>query len=98
MADVARPLRAVFFEATSEVQRLEWREAPASLCFHGGDCEAASERSGSGGFHPVRWRVVLQRHFGIGSRIAVALLVWCGLFFSRVPVDAGHGGRFRRQL
>jgi len=26
------------------------------------------------------------------------LLVRCGLFFSRVPVDAGHGGRFQRQL
>ena len=48
-----------------------WR-GPHPLCFHGGDCEAACVGFGSGDFHPVGWCVVLQRHYGGGSRMAVA--------------------------
>ena len=33
-------------------------------------------------FHSVRWCLVGQRHYGDMSCIAVASLVWCGLFFS----------------
>jgi hypothetical protein len=64
-------------------------EGPACLCFRGGDCEAACERSGSGIFSPC---VVLQRHFGDGSRMAVAFLVRCSLFFPRIPVGSTAGG------
>jgi hypothetical protein len=64
-------------------------KAAACLCFRGGDCEAICERSRSGVFYPFRWSdVVLQRHFGDGSCMAVAFSVRCGLLFSRVPVDA----------
>jgi hypothetical protein len=61
VADVARPPHAVFLRGDeSEVESNGGSgETPMRLCFHGGDCVAACERSGSGVFHPTRCSVVL---------------------------------------
>jgi len=52
VADVARPSHAVFLRG--DERELESSDgcgvAPVRLCCHGGDYEAARERSGSGGF------------------------------------------------
>ena len=91
VVDVARPPRAVFLRGNkNEVESNSGSgEALMRLCFHGSNYVAACERSGSGIFHPVRWSAVLQQHFDVGSHMVVAFLVWCGRYFSRVPVDAG---------
>ena len=81
VAGVARPPSGVFSSRRLErggVQR-RMRRAPRALCCHGGDCEAACEWLGSDVFHPVGWSVLLQRHRGDGSCMAVAFLVWCCL-------------------
>jgi len=54
---------------------------PPRIVFRGGDCEAACVVR-IWCFHPVGWCVVLQRHYGSGSRLAVASSVRCGLFLS----------------
>ena len=74
VVDVARPPRAGFLRGNkNEVESNSGSgEALMRLCFHGSNYVAACERSGSGIFHPVMWSMVLQRHFGDGSRIAVA--------------------------
>ena len=43
-------------------------------------------------FHSVRWSAVSQRHYGEGSRIAVVLLVYCGLSSLASLLTRGHGG------
>ena len=82
--DLVRPPHAVFLRGDeSEVEFNGGSgEAPAHLCFRGGNCEVASEMSGSDVFHPViRWSVVLQRYFNNRSCMVVAFLVWCGPLF-----------------
>ena len=81
VAGVARPPSGVFSSRRLERGGVQWRmrRAPRALCCHGGDCEAACEWFGSGVFHPVGWSVLLQRHRGDGSCMAVAFLVWCCL-------------------
>ena len=78
VAGVARPPSAVFSSRRRErggVQR-RMRRGPRALCCRGGDCEVACEWLGSGVFHPVVWSVLLQRHRGVGSCMAVVFLVW----------------------
>jgi len=90
---VARPpreaRRRVRWSPTADAAR------PPRVVFRGGDCEAACVWSGSNGFHPVGWCVVLQRHYGSGSSS-----VRCGLFilFScrREAVPDGGYMRWRR--
>ena len=67
---------------------------PPRIVFRGGDCEAACVVRIEW-FHPVGWCVVLQRHYGGGSRLAVVFSVRCGLFLS---FFFQRGGRTRRQL
>jgi uncharacterized membrane protein len=45
---------------------------------------------GFGGLHVVGWSVWLQQLGGVGSRMAVVLLVWCCL-----PLGFSFGGGFR---
>jgi len=89
VAGVARPPRVVFLRGDrSEVQRRKWR-GPRALCFRGGDCVAAFERSGFGGFTPSggEWccsgTVVVDLGWRWSSRCGVVCIF-------RFPVDAGH--------
>ena len=66
---------------------------PPHVVFRGGDCEAACV-VWIWWFHPVGWCVVL-RHYGGGSRMAVASSVRCGLF---LLFFFQRGGRTRRRL
>ena len=62
--------------------------------FRGGDCEAACV-VWIWWFHPVGWCVVLQRHYGGGSRMAVASSVRRDLFLLFIFQS---GGRTRQRL
>ena len=44
--------------------------------------------------HSVRRSVVLQRHYGGGSRMAVAFSVWCSLLLSVFLATQGHATSF----
>ena len=88
MTGVARPLRVVILRGDeSEVQRRKWR-GPRVLCYRGGDCEVAYERSGFGGITPS----------GEGwccSGTAAEGLAWrwssrcSAVYILRFPIDAG---------
>ena len=76
------------------VQR-RMRRGPRVLWCHGGDCEAVCEWPGSDVVHSVGRCVLLQRHRGEGSCMAVAFLVWwCPL--PSFSVSFGSRLRFRR--
>ena len=52
VAGVTKPPRVVILrDDETEVQRRKWRD-PRALCYRGGDCETAYERSGFGGITP----------------------------------------------
>ena len=94
VAGVARPPSAVFSSRRRErggVQR-RIRRGPRALCCRGGDYEAACEWLGSSVSHPVGWSVMLQRHRGVGSCMAVAFLVW---FYLPPSTSTAAWSRFR---
>jgi len=88
-AEVARPPRAVSSTWRRErgVQRRVWR-GPRTLCFRGGDREAAGVRYGFGG-STLSDGVALQRCYSDRSRMAVAARYGV-ICFSLLPFGAGR--------
>ena len=88
MAGVARPPRVVILRGDeSEVQWRKWR-GPRTLCYRGGDCEVAYERSSFGGIIPSggRWccsgTAAVDPAWRRSSRCGAVCIL-------RFPIDAG---------
>ena len=85
---MARSPHVVFLRGDeSEVQRRMWR-GPCALCFRGGDCKAAYERSGFGGITPSGggWCCSGTAEEGLAWRWSSRCSAVCIL---RFPIDAG---------
>lgn len=88
VVSVARPSREVFLRGNeSEESNGGCGEVPACLCHRSDNCEAACKIQ-FWWYHYVGWSVMLQRHCGEGSRVAVVFSVRCNLFLS-VPYQYG---------
>lgn len=83
MVGVARPLRVVFLRGDeSEEPTVDVARSPRV-------CEAICVRFWIWWYHSVEWCVMLQWHFGKGSRMVVTFSVRCSLFLS-IPINTGH--------
>ena len=81
MADVVRPPRALFLQDDeSEVESNGGCGEAPHIVLSWWRLRGSLRGVESSGFHSVRWSVVLQRHYSVGSRMAMAFLVRCSLF------------------